>query len=441
MRRVLVLMTVLALIAVVLPLSLGGASAQSGPRTPPSAANLDNPCTDGSALIQYGNTFTGDIDSEVPYLSGCFQGQQGDTVIIDLAATRGDFDPYLWLYDGTMSRVLAENDDIARGNLASQITVALPSAGNYAVFGSHAFNSRFSGGYRFTLTKQGGGNGGLQGPGLGAKTTPTVTPGADEVQLTIRCDTGEVIQGGVQFGFINIVAGFTYTVTVFGLDDFDPVVAVETAPGIGQCNDDTPAAAGSEIAVPGTGRLVANGLSAQVRFSMQRVGNPVITVGAINGQAGQFVMVIEGLAISPSDELDGFVIRVASRVAEEPIYVYMVSRYTDLDPFLQLYAGEGLDNAYGEDGSLQADLIDTNNVSLIFECDDAGGTGCEDTPAFPGGGVAIANGSSYVAGQYDSGLGVIPGTSDAMLFAFGSYSGRTAGQYAIMIIGSVPGAR
>ena len=73
-------------------------------------------------------------------------------------------------------------------------------------------------------------------------------------------------------------------------------------------------------------------------------GDPVnITVGAFGGGSGQFVMVIEGLAISPSTELDGFVLRVPSSVADEPLGVYMVSRFTSLDLYLTSWSRRWVD--------------------------------------------------------------------------------------------------
>ena len=154
-------------------------------------------------------------------------------------------------------------------------------------------------------------------------------------------------------------------------------------------------------------------------------------------------MVIEGLAISPSTELDGFVLRVPTSVADEPLGVYMVSRFTSLDPILQVGQGDGLNQAFNDNGDFFPDSIDYNNVFIVAECDDAGAGTCIDTPAFPpsGTGVVISNGSSYIAGERDAGIVLTPETNDPLLYVFGSYDGSSNGAYAIMVIGSVPGAR
>jgi hypothetical protein len=177
-----------------------------------------------------------------------------------------------------------------------------------------------------------------------------------------------------------------------------------------------------------------------VRFTSPRRGNPTnISVGSATGETGQYILIIEGLVISPSDELDGFAVRVPDSVALETISVYMVSKYTDLDPYLELYQGDGLTQAYDDEGNFYEDSVDYNNIEFLFACDDAGIGDCVDTPAFPGGGVDIANGSRYVAGELDAGLLVTPNTSQPMLFAFGSVNGASSGDYAIMVLGTVPG--
>ena len=64
------------------------------------------------------------------------------------------------------------------------------------------------------------------------------------------------------------------------------MLAVEHGEGVGTCNDDTPAAAGSALDVPGFGFVQADNLTSQVRFTTRRQGDPVnITVGALVGAA------------------------------------------------------------------------------------------------------------------------------------------------------------
>lgn len=401
--------------------------------------------------IVYGDDVSGNISDAQYFDAYCFDGNVGDEIVIDLNATQGNLDTYLRLFDPFAEQMYAENDDVNAGTTDSQIEFTLPDTATYLIFVSrYEFDEgTSSGSFDLTLTRRGGGTGGLGDLGGAGSGTKNDDDGGNEDEIadpsqviTISCDTGETLYGGIQFGFININPGFTYTVTVFGLGDFDPVVAVETEPGVGTCNDDEIAAAGSFVAVPGEGSVMANRLTAQVRFSVPRAGSsPIITVGSFNGMGGRFAMVIEGLAINPSDEADGFVIRVPEATADEPLGVYMISRYIDLDPYLSVAAGEGLDEAFGPDNDFNPDFIDFNNLLLLAECDDAGTGVCEDTPAMPGGGIDIVNGSDYVTGELDAGLQFVPESTEPFLYIFTSYSGQSSGTYAIAIMGSVPSVR
>ncbi|MCL4879895.1 MAG: discoidin domain-containing protein [Anaerolineae bacterium] len=248
--------------------------------------------------------------------------------------------------------------------------------------------------------------------------------------FVITCDTGEEIIGGVKFTFLNINPGFNYRVTAIGIDDFDPSLAVVTAPGEGRCNDDEVRAATSEVAVPGFGLLTATNRTAQVTVNTPRAGNVDVIVGGYQGATGQFAMVIEGLAINPRTELDGFLISVPSVVQDQEIGVYMVSRYTNLDSYMMLWTGEGL----------QQDPINFDTVTAILDCDDVAVGNCASVPAFPGGGVSITNGNTYVAGATDAGIIMTPNSNEKFLFAFGSSNEGSTGDYAIIVTGTVPGS-
>lgn len=383
--------------------------------------------------IEYSDTVTGNI-TDAEYLDGyCFDSEAGDVVTITASATSGDLDTILTLSDVFAEELFAENDDDGSGSTDSQIVFTIPENGTYLIVVSRYDVEEGTTTGKFELTLEGSGSGG------GGNTDDGGVPIADASEvITITCDTGETLYGGVQFGFINIVPGFQYTVTVFGVGDYDPVVAVETQPGIGTCNDDEPLAASSFVSLPGEGSVRANRLTAQVRFSLPRAGSPIITVGSFNGQGGEFVMVIEGLAIATNDEADGFMLRVPSAVVDETLGVYMISRYTDLDPYLQVALGEGLNDAIGPDGTFDPDFIDFDNVFIEAECDDAGYNDCSEMDAMSGGGIDIANGSDYITGEYDAGLQGTPETTDPMLFVFSSSSSASSGTYAILVTGTIP---
>lgn len=417
------------------------------PSTVVQARQAEDFCV-GSPTIDYGDTVTGEITDAAAAAVYCFDGSRGDEVTVSVEATSGDLDTVVVLSDPTLEEFYASNDDISATSSDSEVAFELPTSGEYLILVTRFEMVDGTSSGRFTMTlsvagdgsSSGGGRGGLGGLGGG---TPVVEE--DPVVINITCDTGEEIRGGVQFSFININPGFSYTVTAIGIDGFDPVIAVETQPGIGTCNDDAPAAARSVMPVPGEGRVIGDSLTAQVRFTSPRTGFPLnITVGSYGVEGGRFAMVIEGLAISPFSELDGFAIRVPSSVAQEELSVYMVARTTSLDPFLQVGRGPGLSEAY-IDNEFDADLVDFENVFLLSDCDDAGldigGSDCTGTEPFSAGSeIDIANGSTYVTDDVDAGIVGLPESSEPLLYIFGSSSGRSGGDYAILIIGQVPEA-
>jgi hypothetical protein len=407
----------------------------------PTVGAQDDVCQEVT-FIEYGDSVTGRITDELYFDAYCFEGSDGDEIVIDVEGTSGDLDTLVRLWDNTIETLFEENDDVEDGNTDSQIVFTLPADGDYLILVSRyeLEDGSSTGGFELTLTAE------SSTKGLGGGSKDDKNSGKDDNNIadpseviTLDCDTGEILYGGLQFGFISINPGFSYTVTVFGIDDFDPVLAVETEFRVGSCNDDERDAAGSFAVVPGEGNLFANTNTAQVRFSMPRAGSPVVTVGSFDGQGGQFAMVIEGLAIQPNTELDGFVIRVPEPLADETLSVYMISRYADLDPFLQIAAGEGLEDSFTSQGEFIPDSIDYENAFFIASCDDAGSSNCEeDTPALPGGGIDIANGRTYITGHFDAGIQLVPETTDPLLYVFGSSERRSRGEYAILIIGTAP---
>lgn len=413
---------------------------------PSPAQAQDQICTTSNTITVPG-TSSGTISNTIYVVPFCFNGTSGQTVTISANATSGDLDTYIALFDPTLEEVYGENDDIESGNTDSELTVTLPVTQQYVILVSRfgVDEGTSTGNFTVNITTSGGST----TPGLDSVNFdfPAVGDGTssgnfnNDGSIFITCDTGEEVRGGVQFSFIAVNPGFSYTATAIGLDGFDPVVTVETRPGIGTCNDDNSGVLGSRVDVPGFGNVFADNTSAQVRFTSPSSGNPInISVGSFNDEPGRFVLIIEGLAISPFTELDGFAVRVPEAAQEEPLGVYMVARYVDLDPYLALYAGDGLTNAYSADGTLFPDSIDYDQVfGPLFECDDAGVGDCDYSPNFENGNILISNGSSYNPGSVDAGLMLVPNTTDPLLYTFGSRNGASGGTYAILVTGFVPG--
>ncbi len=381
----------------------------------------------GFIPLSYGDTVSGVItgaDYEVVYV---FNGQAGDVVTAAMDRTDMVFDPYLVLYDAYPSQNPLAFDDDGGGELNALIGgYVLPATGTYYLVATRygRETGMATGSYVLTLTARGAGGtlpdtvsggafGGLPiGDSGGQGTGPAQGGGQD---LAFLCDEIEVPAAAL-VTFENVRPGFTYRVTVLGLDDFDPVIGLESEAGDRLCNDDEPRAGGSQVGVPGVGLVDADNLTAQLVFTTSgAVGDIQMRIGGFGGRGGRYAAVFEGLAIAPSTEQDAVTVSVSDSVLNEPLLVYMVSQNAGLDPYMRLSG---------------TDII----------CDDAGVGVCADTPAFSGGGVSISNGGTYIAGQYDAGIGIMPNSTGDRTFIFESYNGGSAGNYAMIIIGAAPGA-
>jgi len=78
------------------------------------------------------NHFSGTIDDENPFVEIGFSVNNATTISVDLMATSGDLDPYLFLVDST-GKVIAENDDRKRGDINSSITEFFIPRGEYTI--------------------------------------------------------------------------------------------------------------------------------------------------------------------------------------------------------------------------------------------------------------------------------------------------------------------
>ena len=123
------------------------------PTTPsPSPTRRPNtPPTSGRVILQEQgvlNRQTGRVlesDGSL-YIPFTFQGQQGQSVTIDL--TSPDFDTFLALLDPS-GQLVDKNDDLSENNTNSRLVVTLPATGTYQII-VNAFDRNGQG--RFTLT-------------------------------------------------------------------------------------------------------------------------------------------------------------------------------------------------------------------------------------------------------------------------------------------------
>jgi hypothetical protein len=220
-----------------------------------------------------------------------------------------------------------------------------------------------------------------------------------------------------------------YAVTVYGYDNFMPVIRAEstirqdpldcTSSGVGVEN--------SVFTLPnlGTTTVTTDRVVHSSRLLLRntsptdRLGTLRFTVGSLDGNLGKFVVVVQGLAINPRDNIDNVSIRLAPRAKANPLSVYMLGNgETRLDPYISVY---------------------NKDFQELTTCDDAGGRTCPDVPSVVDMRVMIADGEGYtfVGDRFDAGVVLNPQSTDPMLLQLQSRNGETSGAYTLIFIGEL----
>ncbi len=106
--------------------------------------------------ISIGSSVTGTITNQAPYEAYSFEGQTNDLVTIDMSATSGNLDTFLFLIDSS-GNIVRSNDDRTQGDTDAEIVDALlPAPGTYTVVATR-YAKRIGGTqgtYTLTLTSQ-----------------------------------------------------------------------------------------------------------------------------------------------------------------------------------------------------------------------------------------------------------------------------------------------
>lgn len=256
---------------------------------------------------------------------------------------------------------------------------------------------------------------------------PTALPGGG---ITVNCTNGVTFNNGVEFIVRQMRAGFTYTATVIGLNGFDPVLAVLDANGRGLCEDDVAAAMTYGVLLPTTGEAVANSTSTQIDFrqtSGQNMADVSLVVGGYDNAAGEFVLILEGMAATREDgKGDPFSVVLTPGLVNSgvPLSIYLLARNTGYDSLLYL-----------ADTNLDPFVTSTGETVL---CDDAGdANSCwGESYSLSSYGVVMSSTRAVPGGQYDSMLivpleGITPDMNNLTWFTFvmTSYQRSSFGEY------------
>ena len=241
--------------------------------------------------------------------------------------------------------------------------------------------------------------GGLaQGVPAPDKTKPDKT-GKGGGGMDVTCPDGTEIKNGVEVT-VSMRPGFTYTATAIGVNGYDPVVGVGDSSGVNLCQDDDPAARKYSVSLPSTGVVDSASTNTQMPFFHSKSGFSTISlvVGSADGSSGEFVLVLEGMAVTSNDGKgegagDPYGVHLTQNMVDSgvPINIYMISKVQELDPFVQLVHADNT-------------VVELDDGSRV-ECDNAGTKSCW------GDSQDLSN--SYVSDGVNQG---IPGGSvDAMM--------------------------
>lgn len=164
----------------------------------------------------------------------------------------------------------------------------------------------------------------------------------DSITLPLSCDTGTILNDGVEIHLPALQSGFTYTATVIGVNDFNPIMALVSADGTAQCVDAAEDAATYAADLPTTGPVKASAQNTQVQFSLEANNRHTPVTLFVSGEEathGEFILVLEGLTTNAADsEGDSVLVQITESISESdvPLTLYMISVTSVLDPHIQL---------------------------------------------------------------------------------------------------------
>jgi hypothetical protein len=118
--------------------------------------------------VEIGETVSGEINDDDFALGWCIIAQEGDSLLIDMVATSGDLDAYLFLVDPDFEETYAENDNVSRRSTDSQIEYTIEQDGAYIIVATRVDldDGRTEGEFEMTI----GGEGGSSNVGSGLET-------------------------------------------------------------------------------------------------------------------------------------------------------------------------------------------------------------------------------------------------------------------------------
>ncbi len=381
-RRLIPILCILLLRALVSPLS--GALAQNNAPQP----------------IRYGQEVSGSITDQSFFEQWQLSARAHDQIYVRMTGSDG-LRPLIGILDsgGTLLAHSGNGD----ADSPIDMTYEVQQDGTYLIVATRVDNHYGTTTGTYTLSVE------------NLNPVPTRDPRFQDV--TFQCGASDATAAAtVHFAREDTDNG-AYSLRVYGLDGFQPVIRVQSG-STNLCLTDPADALGDVITLPGERpvTLTQDDLShtAQGVINGQNADDPTsitVTIGSAGDQSGRYLAVIGGFSIEPSTDTDNYDVRLAPRPAQAS---------ADL-----LFYAIGVNNR-----------LDPSVISESGRCDDAGRRGCEDVPVITNAGVIFNFGVSVIGDRFDAGVRI--SDADPHRVQVLSFSGTTHGEYAVMLIGSLP---
>lgn len=369
----------------------------------PVLAQSDEP---NIATMNYDETMNDTITSAAIFDWWRVQAIEGDVLVAEMTASVG-LEPLLGLLSPGGDLVTRSADGAANGTVTLEYSV--PTTGLYTLVTTRVGNAEGTSTGAYTLSVR--------------RDNPVPTRPDNYQDVTFRCrDYEATTVATVQLPEDNR-SELSYRMTVYGIDGFQPVIRTgfSAEPDFTDCQARGMGTLDDTFTLPGEApRTVTAETITQVSQitlnGAEKMGQITLTIASKDGAAGRYVALIEGLRIESGDT-DGVQIGIGPLAAQlTDLTVYMVAMPNSrLDPFMSLPDGGAT-------------------------CDDAGLRGCETVPAFNGASFTLHNsGLLTISGdRNDAGLKLNPGNPDPQTVLLGSREGKTYGDYALVLLGTLP---
>lgn len=368
--------------------------------------------------ITLGTTVGDTITEEALYDWWVVYLNEGDTILIEMQGYDG-LAPLIGVLDESR-QAIARSDDEGDAEVDGMATLE--------------FRAEEAGEYRIVASRAGASQGTTTGTYTLLATLISSIPPRENLapETQFRCDT-MLINNALSLHFAedvvipsNLPPGAPverYLVTVAGFDTFEPAVRIvsETLGAQLDCTRDASQMPGVTFTIPNQPSLTVSdpAYAAQVAAISTApdilLGDVVITVGALEGTRGRFVVLLQGRAIANRRAADILNVRLGPRARNSTLTVYMIAdKDSRLDPYLT--------------------LLDANG-SVLMACDDAGARDCADVPSARGLRVTDVNGDLILeGGRYDAGLIFQLNSAEPFSLHLSSRNYDTTGAYSVLII-------